>query len=113
MFSGPFAYLKHHLSESIQDAFFDAQDAKKWLRMAFRNLETSLHLLHQSRFLGRPECRLWVLRPFAYLKHQSSYFAQVAFFDCQNAETQFAWPSYTLKHRFIDINKVTFKTLGR
>jgi hypothetical protein len=29
MFSGPFAYLKHHLSESIQDAFFDAQDAKK------------------------------------------------------------------------------------
>jgi hypothetical protein len=24
--SGPFAYLKHHLSDSVQVAFFDAQD---------------------------------------------------------------------------------------
>jgi hypothetical protein len=27
-FSGPFAYLKHHLSNFVQVAFFNAQDAE-------------------------------------------------------------------------------------
>jgi hypothetical protein len=30
--------------------------------MALRHLQTSPHWLHQSRFLRRPESRLWVLR---------------------------------------------------
>jgi hypothetical protein len=40
--------------------------------------------------------------PFASLKHHLSEFVQVAFFDAQDAENDFAWPFDTLKHRFID-----------
>jgi hypothetical protein len=33
---------------------------------------------------------------------------QVAFFDAQDAENEFAWPFDTMKHSFIDFIKVVF-----
>jgi hypothetical protein len=43
---------------------------KSWEHKAFPHFETSLHRLHQSRFLRRLEDRLWVLRPLSL--HESS-----------------------------------------
>jgi hypothetical protein len=40
--------------------FFECPGYRKWVRMAFRHLETKLHLLQQSRILRRPESRLWL-----------------------------------------------------
>jgi hypothetical protein len=48
-FSGPFAYLKLRISDHAS-SFLRCSTCKKWLHMAFRNLETSIHRLHQSRF---------------------------------------------------------------
>jgi hypothetical protein len=42
------------------------------------------------------------------LKHRFREFVQVSFLEAQDAENDFAWPFDTLKHRFIDINKVAF-----
>jgi hypothetical protein len=76
--------------------------------MAFRHPETSLHQIHQSRFLRRPDARLWVLK--ADLKYQLSDFIKFAWFNTQDAGNVFLWPFATLKHRFIDFNKLIFKT---
>jgi hypothetical protein len=46
--------------------------------------------------------------PFAYLKHHLGVFLQVAFFDAQDAENEFAWTFVTFKHRFIDFTAVAF-----
>jgi hypothetical protein len=40
--------------------------------------------------------------PLPYLKHHSSDFMKVAFFDSRFEENENAWPIDTLKHRFID-----------
>jgi hypothetical protein len=40
--------------------------------------------------------------PFAYLKHNFRDFVQVAFLDAQVAENVFQLPFVTFKHRFID-----------
>jgi hypothetical protein len=77
--------------------------------MAFRQLETKLHRLQQSRFLRRPEGWLWVFRGFAYFKHHLSEFLQIAFLDVQHRENKFAWHLDTLKHRLIDFIKYDFK----
>jgi hypothetical protein len=39
LFSGPFAYLKHHLSDFIQVALFDAQDTKNDFVLPFVTLK--------------------------------------------------------------------------
>jgi hypothetical protein len=38
-FQGPFAYLKHHLSDVVQVAFFDAQDGENDLALLFDTLK--------------------------------------------------------------------------
>jgi hypothetical protein len=45
----------------------------------------------------------------AYLKNYLSDFDQVALFDTQNAENEYERPFDTLKHRFIDFNKIVFQ----
>jgi hypothetical protein len=62
---------KHHLTDFVQ-VVFRCPGRTKWVRMASRQFETSLHLLHQSRFLRRPEGRLWVLRHIRLLKTTSA-----------------------------------------
>jgi hypothetical protein len=42
------------------------------------------------------------------LKHNLSDFLEIAIFDAQDAEYDFAWPFDTLNHRFIDFTKVVF-----
>jgi hypothetical protein len=59
--------------------------------MAFRNFQTSLHRLHQSRFLRRLEGTLWLHRAIRLHKtsikqHQASWF-----FDCQESQNEFVW----------------------
>jgi hypothetical protein len=76
--------------------------------MAFRLHETLLNPNYQSHILRCPEGRLFVLSPFAYLKHHLRKFFQVTFFHDQDAENEFAQPFNTLKHRFIDFTKVVF-----
>jgi hypothetical protein len=80
--------------------------------MADRHLETSLHRLHQSRFLRRPEGTLWVLKAIPQLQISLKQLRPCFFYD-QNAENVFAWTFDTLKHHFIDFNKVVFKTSRR
>jgi hypothetical protein len=46
--------------------------------------------------------------PIAYLKHHLSDFVQVAFFDSQDAENEYALPFDTFKHRFIEFTKDVF-----
>jgi hypothetical protein len=38
-FLGPFAYLKHHLSDCVQVSHFDAQDAENGLAWPFDTLK--------------------------------------------------------------------------
>jgi hypothetical protein len=72
-------YLKHHLSDFNQVFFFRYLGCRKWDRMASRQLETSLHRLHQRRFLGVQNVDYEILWSFAYLKHHLSDFIQVDF----------------------------------
>jgi hypothetical protein len=102
---GPFAYLKHHLSDMVKIAFFDSRDAENDFA-CLRHLETSLHLIHKSRFLRRSEGRLWVLRAFRLLKKILKRLQKVTFFDSRNADNNFVWPIPTLKNRFIDFVEV-------
>jgi hypothetical protein len=76
--------------------------------MAFWHLETSLYRLHQSRFLRRPEGRLWLLRAIRLLKTSLKRHRKNSFFRCPGCRNDFAWPFYTFKHRFIDITKFVF-----
>jgi hypothetical protein len=50
--------------------------------MAFRHLHTSLHRLHQSRFLRRPKGRLWVFRAIRLLKTSLPRIRTNHFFEC-------------------------------
>jgi hypothetical protein len=68
--------------------------------MAFLHLETSLHRIHQSRFLRRPE-------------GTHKQLIQVAFFDAQDAQNEFLWLFDTLKQRFIDFKMSIFKMSRR
>jgi hypothetical protein len=60
-FSRQFAYLKHHISDFTR-RFFRCSESTKWVRMAFRHLETSIPRIQQCRFLRRQEIRFWALR---------------------------------------------------
>jgi hypothetical protein len=57
----------HHLSDFVQVAIFRFSGCRKCVRMAFRHVETSLHLLHQCRILRRPEGRFRLLRAIRLL----------------------------------------------
>jgi hypothetical protein len=70
---------------------FKCPKCRKWVRMDFRHFETWFHRLHQSRFLRRPEEDYEFSRTFAYLKHHLIDFIQIAFFDVQKAQNEFAW----------------------
>jgi hypothetical protein len=59
--------------------------------MAFRHLETTLHRIHQSRFLRCPE-RLWVLRPIRLLKISPSRLRPNRFFECPECRKCFRIP---------------------
>jgi hypothetical protein len=64
----------------IRVAFFDAVHAENVFWWLFDTLNTELHWIHQSRFLRRPEDRLWLLWAIRLLKtslkrlHQSHLF---------------------------------------
>jgi hypothetical protein len=73
--------------------------------MAFRHLEISLYRLQQSRFLRRPEGRLLFPRPIRLLKTSLKRLHQ-SFFCAQHAESVFACPFVTLKHRIIEFTNV-------
>jgi hypothetical protein len=57
-FSGTFAYLKHQLSNFVQVAFFDTQDAENEFEWTLEILKKSIHRFNQRRFLRLPEGRL-------------------------------------------------------
>jgi hypothetical protein len=85
-FSGPIAYLKKHLHNFIQVTLLDAQN-EKCLRMAFRNLSTTIHLFHQILFSRRLEDRLSVLRAIRLLKLSLKQLLSSRFFrfpECSN-----------------------------
>jgi hypothetical protein len=50
--------------------------------MAYWHLETSLHRIHRSRILRRPEGRIWVLRPIRLLKTSIKRLRPSRFFRC-------------------------------
>jgi hypothetical protein len=77
--------------------------------MAIRQLETSVHWFHQTRFQRRPECRLWVLKAIHVLKK----FVKVALFNAQHAKNDFARPCDTLIHRFINHKSFFWRPGGR
>jgi hypothetical protein len=72
--------------------------------MANRHLETSLNRIRHSLFLRLIECSLWFLRAIRLLKTSS----KSLFSNGGDAENDFALHFDTLKHHFIDFNKVVF-----
>jgi hypothetical protein len=88
-FSGPFAFLKRHLSVFIQVAFFDAQNAENEFVWPFDTFK--LRFINFTKFVL-----------FAYLKYHLNDFDQVAFFDVPDSE-----------NRFIDITKIEFTNFGK
>jgi hypothetical protein len=80
-FSGPFAYLNHHLSECIEVAFFDSQDAEN-CSYGLSHLEPSLLRLQHCRFLVRSEGRLWIFRAIRLLKIFVKELRPSIFFRC-------------------------------
>jgi hypothetical protein len=62
-FLGPFAYLKHHLSDFVKIAFFDARDAENDFEWHFDTL-----------------------------KHRFIDFTKVVFYDVQKADYEFSGP---------------------
>jgi hypothetical protein len=65
-------------------SLFECSECIKWVRMAFRKLQTSLHLLQQSRFISRPGGRLWVLTTIRLLKKSSLGLRTYLFLNAQN-----------------------------
>jgi hypothetical protein len=57
--------------------------------MAFRQLETYLYRLHQSRFVRRPEGRLWVLMAIRLLKSSLKRLRPNRYFQCQESRKWF------------------------
>jgi hypothetical protein len=76
--------------------------------MDFRHHESSIHRLHQSRSLRRPEVRLRVPRAIRLLKTSHKQILPSRFFDDKNAQNEFALPFDTLKRRIIDFTKFFF-----
>jgi hypothetical protein len=99
--------LKTSLTWLRKNYFFGCPVCRKWIGMAW-HFEISLHRLHQSRVLRNPDGRLWVLTPIRPPKTSHKRLRKNRFFDAQDSEYDFAWPFDTLKHRFIDFNKVVF-----
>jgi hypothetical protein len=54
-FSGPFDYLKHHLTKFVQVAFNDARDVENEIARPYDTMNHRFHRLHQSRSLRHPE----------------------------------------------------------
>jgi hypothetical protein len=81
---------------------------QKTISHGLRNNEISLHRFHQRRSLRRSEGRLRVRRTIRLLKTSLNDHIQVASFDAQDAEYEFAWPFDNLKHLFIDFTKGVF-----
>jgi hypothetical protein len=71
--------------------------------MAYRHLETSLHHIHQSRFLRRPEGRLWVHRAIRLLKTLFPRLRPNHFLDCPECKNAFELRFGIMKHGLIDI----------
>jgi hypothetical protein len=67
MFSGQSAYLKHHLSDFNQVAFFNARDSENDIAWPFDTLKHSF-VDFTCRFLKCPEGRFSVHRPIRLLK---------------------------------------------
>jgi hypothetical protein len=61
-------------------------------------------------YLRRSEGRLWILWAIDRHKNHLSDFVQAAFFDALYSEYESSLPFVTMKHPFIDITKVVFKT---
>jgi hypothetical protein len=100
--------LKTSLKRLHPSRIFRSSGCIKWV-LHFYPLKHPFIDLKKSRFLRLPEDRFW---PFSYLKNHLSI-VQLAFFDAQDAQNEYAWPFDLLKHRLIDFNKVVFKTSRR
>jgi hypothetical protein len=81
--------------------------------MAFRNLEKFLHLRQQSRFLGRPEGSLFVLRAIRLLKTSLKKLRPSRFFQFPECRNSGRMAFRHLETYFIDMNKIDFKTFRR
>jgi hypothetical protein len=93
-----FRLLKKLLMRLLPSRFIQNSGCRKWVRMVFRILDTSLHRVQQSSFLIRPEGKLWILRLNRLLKRLRPR----RFFDAQDAENELAWPFESWEHRIID-----------
>jgi hypothetical protein len=111
-FSGPFAYLKNHLSDTIQVVI----SMLRMKEMSSYGLSTPSNVASRTWpkfFLRRPESCLRVHRVIRLLKTSIKRHCPSGFFESQDAENEFVWNFYILKHRFIDITKVFFFETSR
>jgi hypothetical protein len=60
--------IENITSSTSWKSLFRFPRCRKWVRLALRHLETSLHRLRQSRLLRRSEGRLWVLKAIRVFK---------------------------------------------
>jgi hypothetical protein len=75
-----FPFLKHHLSNIIQVAFFGDPGFGKC--MPFRHIQTTLQRIFQNHFLRLPEGWLLILRPIRPHKTSLKWLRPRRFFRC-------------------------------
>jgi hypothetical protein len=71
--------IKTSFKRSRKCRFFRCTGCRITFHMAFQHLDTTLHLLKQSRLLRWPEGRLWVLRATHLLKSYLNDSVKVSF----------------------------------
>jgi hypothetical protein len=86
---------------------------RRYVHLDFRHIVASLHRFHESRFLRLKDGRLGVLRPIRLLESSLPLLRSSSFINSQDAENEFTWPFDTMKHCFIDLTKVVFKSSRR
>jgi hypothetical protein len=91
LFQSPITYLKHHLSDFVIIRF-SMPRMHKMNSKAFWLLENRFIDITKVVFSDVQKA-YYFSGPFIYLKHHLSEFVKIGFFDTEDAENDFAWPS--------------------
>jgi hypothetical protein len=87
VFSGQFAYLKHHLGDFMSLASLEAQETENMGVWAFDTLK---HRFNDLTEVGFKTSRRHIIsfRTIRLMEHHLSYFIKVAFLDTQDVENE-------------------------
>jgi hypothetical protein len=113
VFSGTFAYLKHHFSHLVQIVFLNAQNVENAFEWPFVIMKHLFIYITKVVSYDVQKADYEFSGPFAYLKNHLSDLVQVAFFHTMETHNEIAWPLDTLKHLLSTSQKSYFKTVKK